>query len=460
MQIKFLHQSSEERRNLILNGPITPTLIMLTVPTLMMGLVQSAIPFVDGLFINNFGGTIAASAINYCIPVVNMSVALAQGLSVASMAIIGQTNGRGEFKEARRISTQIFIFAFLLGFLVAPLLILAAYPVSSHVNPEISHNVFLYLALNSIVIPFSFLESIYNGIKNASGKPEATFIRMVLMLILKVIFNTIFVAVLNWGVIGTVAATFLSNVLISVWMYYELFIKKSPERLELKGFKFDFEIIKELFRIGIPSAISSLILNLGFFLINNEIEKYGPVYMNAQGIASNITTVCFNLPSSFSSSVTTMVSMNVGAGQGNKARSSCIRGCITSAITAAILIAVVVPLSSNITVLFTRDAGVLSIADRALHIYTYSVIGFGVSMVEQGAFIGLGRTRVTLVMSLLRIWVLRYIFILVTEHLLGAYSVFWGNLFSNYAAALIFTIMILRVKWVSVLSHRDAETTA
>jgi len=435
-------------------------MLMLTLPTLMMGLVQSAIPFVDGLFINNFGGTIAASAINYCIPVVNMSAALAQGLSVASMAIIGQANGRGEFKEAKRISTQIFIFAFLLGFIVAPLLILAAYPVSNHVDSQISHNVFLYLALNSIVIPFSFLESIYNGIKNASGKPEATFVRMVLMLVLKVIFNTIFVAILKWSVVGAVAATFLANILISLWMYFELFVKKSPEKLELKGFRFDFTVIRELFRIGIPSAISSLILNLGFFLINNEIEKYGPVVLNAQGIASNITSVCFNLPSAFSSSVTTMVSMNVGAGQGDKARSSCIRGCITSAITAAILIAVIVPLSSHITVLFTRDADVLSIADKALHIYTYSVIGFGVAMVEQGAFIGLGRTRVTLVMSILRIWLLRYIFILATEKMLGAYSVFWGNLFSNYAAALIFTIMILRVKWVSVLSHRDMETAA
>ncbi len=460
MQFRFLHQSSEDRRNLILNGPITPTLLMLTVPTLMMGLVQSAIPFVDGLFINNFGGTIAASAINYCIPVVNMSAALAQGLSVASMAIIGQTNGRGEFKEARRISTQIFIFAFLLGFVVAPLLILAAYPVSNHVTPEISHNVFIYLALNSIVIPFSFLESIYNGIKNASGKPEAAFVRMLLMLVLKVIFNTIFVGILSWSVVGAVASTFLSNVLISLWMYYELFVKKSPEKFELKGFRFDFAVIRELFRLGIPSAISALILNLGFFLINNEIEKYGPVVMNAQGIASNITSVCFNLPSSFSSSVTTMVSMNVGAGQGNKARASCIRGSIISAITAAVLVAVIVPLSSSITVLFTRDTAVLSIADKALHIYTYSVIGFGVGMVEQGAFVGLGRTRVTLVMSLLRIWLLRYIFILVTERMLGFYSVFWGNLFSNYAAALIFTIMILRVKWVSVLSHRDMETAA
>jgi hypothetical protein len=35
---------------------------------------------------------------------------------------------------------------------------------------------FVYLALNALVLPFSFLESIYNAIKNASGKPEAAFV--------------------------------------------------------------------------------------------------------------------------------------------------------------------------------------------------------------------------------------------------------------------------------------------
>ena len=216
MHLNFLHQNAEDRRNIILNGSITPTILLLSVPVLMMGLVQSAIPVVDGLFINNFSGTIAASAIIYSTPVINMATALAQGLSVASMAIIGQANGRSDFDEARKTSTQIFVFAFLLGFIIAPLLAVAAFPISNHVNEQISHDVFLYLALNSLVLPFSFLEYIYNAIKNASGKPEAAFIRMLMMLVMKIAFNALFIAVFRWGVVGSVAATLLSNILISI----------------------------------------------------------------------------------------------------------------------------------------------------------------------------------------------------------------------------------------------------
>lgn len=451
MKLKFLNQNMEERRELIINGNIISTILLLSVPSLMMGVVQSLIPVIDGLFLNNIAGTTAASAVTYATPIVNMTSALSQGLSVAGMAIIGQTNGRGDYKESKKITSQLIVFAFILGFVLAPILVGLAFPISHHVAQDIAHNVFLYLSLNAIVIPFSFLESIYNAIKNASGKPEDAFTRMILMLVLKVIFNTLFIAVFSWGIVGSVMASLASNVIITIWMFYELFIKEGESKLEFTGLRFDKVIIKRLLHIGFPSMLSSLMLNLGFFLINNEVEKYGAIVLNGQGIANNISSICFTVPSSFGSAVTTMVSMNVGANRSERAKKSCFMGCVVSAISAVIMIAIIVPLSSNITVLFTRNPEVLEIANRALHIYTYAVVGFGVCMVEQGAFIGLGKTSITLVISILRVWLLRYIFILATESFLGYYAVFWGNLFSNYAAALITTLLILRVRWQSEL---------
>jgi putative MATE family efflux protein len=454
MRLAFLSQSTAQRRDLILNGSISHTILFLSIPTLMLGAVQALMPLMDGLFINNVAGTLVASAVTYCDPVVNMTSSLAQGLSVAAMAIIGQLNGRGNFAESKRTATQIVVSGSIMGCLSAPLLLVAGALISRQVNPQIAHNVFLYLSLYSLVLPFSFMESIYNGIKNANGKPEAPFIRMVLMLALKIIFNFLFIYWFRFGIVGCVLSSLLANVIITVWMFHELFVKENADRLELKDFHFDVSIVRQLARIGFPAMLTSFMLNLGFFLINTETQKYGPVVLNGQGIASNITSVCFTLPGAFSSAVTTMVSMNIGAGNPAKAKRSSIAGCIISAITAVAVISVILPLSSHLTLLFTRQADVLAIADRALHIYTYSVVGFGVCMTIQGAFIGLGRTKVPLVLGLLRIWFLRYIFILATEHALRYYAVFWGNLFSNYAAAIIAIALFSRVQWVSVIGPR------
>ena len=104
MHLEFLNQSTVQRRDLILNGSITRTVMFLAVPTLMLGVVQALMPLMDGLFINNVAGTLVASSVTYSEPVVNMMTALAQGFSVAAMAIIGQLNGRREF---RRIEADI-----------------------------------------------------------------------------------------------------------------------------------------------------------------------------------------------------------------------------------------------------------------------------------------------------------------------------------------------------------------
>ncbi len=459
MHFDFMHQSTEKRREIILNGSIPKTLMFLSLPTLMLGLVQSLMPLSDGLFINNVSGTLVASAVTYCQPILNIAIALSQGLGVAAMALIGQMNGRGAFKEAKHVSLQVVVFAFLLGIAIAPLMVLFALPVSHAVPKEISHNVFLYISLYSLILPFEFLEAIYNAIKNAGGKPEATFIRMIILLGLKITFNTVFIVFLRLGIVGCVLSSLCANILICVWMFYELFVKNGDDKLELTGFRFDKTVLRQLIQLGIPSMLTSVMLNVGFFLINNEVQKYGTIVLNGQGIANNITTVCFILPSAFGSAVTTMVSMNVGAGRGARAKLCCKIGCVFSAITAVLIIAIVVPLSPYLTVLFTRQPNVLAIANKALHIYTYSVVGFGICMIEQGAFVGLGRTKVPLITGVLRIWLLRYLFILGTERFLGVYSVFWGNLFSNYLAAVITTVLILRVRWVSTI-HFDGELQA
>lgn len=451
MKIAFLHQTTEQRRDLILHGGIVRTLLMLSLPTLMLSVIQALMPLSDGLFINNAAGTLVASAVTYSEPVVNMMSALAQGLSVAAMAIIGQVNGQGDFEKVRHISVQIIVFAFALGFCIAPFSALVAIPISAQVDPEISHNVMLYISLYSFVLPFSFLESIYNAIKNATGKPEATFTRMVIMLLLKILFNEIFIVWMRMEIVGCVLSSLCSNVLVSIWMFYELFVMKSSDRLSLHGYRLDRQLIREVVRVGIPAMLTSLMLNLGFFLINNETQKYGAVVLNGQGIANNITAVCFNLPASFSAAITTMVSINIGAEQPEKAKRSCLYGCIASVIAAVFIIAVIVPASPHLTILFTKKPDVLAISNNALHIYTYSVVGFGICMAVQGAFIGLGKTTVPMIIGILRIWALRYVFILATERYLQYYSVFWGNLFSNYMAAVIAIILILRVKWVSSL---------
>ena len=455
MKPSFLRQSTEARRELILTANPVKTLIILSLPALLMSTVQAMMPFTDGLFINNLTDYAVTGAVTFSQPIISMVLGLSQGLSVAAMAIIGQLNGKGAIKEGKRVAVQIFLSAVILGITSAPFLLLISIIVSNSLQSDIAPFVRQYISWYSIVLPFSFLESVYNGIKNANGKPEAAFTRMTILFILKIAGNFLFLYVLRLEIIGCVLASLLANVLITLWMVYELFIHKSSDRLSVKNFAFDVKILKQVLKVGFPAMFNYSFLYLGFFLINKEIERYGAVVVAAQGIASNINALCFNLPAAFSAAITTMVSMHIGAGAPQKAKRDCLLGCTTSVITAVILISVMIPLSSSLTILFRREPDIIRIANNALNIYTYSIIGFGICMTIQGAFIGLGKTKIPLLLGILRIWLLRYIFVLATEHILHYYAVFWGNLFSNMTTALIAIALILRTKWISAITLSD-----
>ena len=448
----FLSTNVEKRREMILNGNILNTLLFLSFPTLLMGMVQSLIPLSDGLFLNRTSGYLVAAAVGFGQPIINIINALSQGLGVASMAIVGQINGTGDLEEVKKVSTQIMVFSFIIGLVVAPTSIIFASVVSKSISPEIAYDVFLYLSLYAIVIPMLFMAAIFNAIKNATGQPEATLIRMIILLLLKIIFNSIFLAVLHWGVIGAVMASLCSYIVIAIWMYYDLFIKESMTKLDLRGFSFDFKLLKRLLKLALPTMLTYSLINFGFFLINMEVERYGAYVLTAQTIASNINAMCFNLPSSIGTTVTTMVSMNIGARKPRNAKKSFIYGCRVSVIISLIIIVLFLPSSNYLVRLFQDNETIVNLADHSLKIYTFSIIGFGIYMVSQGAFIGLGRTRLPLSMGILRVWFIRYIFILITKRWLGVDSVFWGNLVSNYIAGLFYYI-VTKTPWKSVLKR-------
>ena len=435
----------------LFNGRVINTLLFLSIPTLLVGIIQALIPLSDSLFLNRLTSVEIASSVTFSQPVLNIMIAFSQGLGVATLVMLGRLYGKGRMLAVKETMLQIFVFSFFIGLLLIPICMFTALLISNNTTSEIRNNVYIYISFYSLIMPFVFLTAIYNSSKNAIGRPEVTFVRIFLLLILKIIFNSIFLYVLKMGIVGAVMASLFSYIVVTIWMFYDLFLKSGDIKLNLRSYTIKLPIIKRLLKIGFPSMLNYAFLYLGFFLINKEMEKFGAVALNAQGIASNINAICFILPSSIGTTVSSMISINMGIGNVKKSKDVFKVGWITGVTISILTIALILPISLPLVLTFTKVQKVIEIADKALHIYTYSVIGFSIFMIAQGVFIALGRTKVPLVMSILRIWLLRYIFILLTQKYLGLYSIFWGNLFSNTLAGIIFFILVKAIDWKKVI---------
>lgn len=453
MAIGITKLDMTSRRNLILNGSVLNTLLLLSIPTFMMALVQSMVPFTDGLFLNRTIGPERTSAITYAKPAIDVMLGMSQGLGVAAMAMIGQMVGIGDTKKVKKISLQILMFSIFVGIFLIPISIVIAKYMSTTVADVMKYDVFLYISLYSVVIPFQFLAAIFNSIKNATGNPESPFYRMIVLLILKILFNTIFLVVLKLEIKGAVIASLFAYVITAIWMYYDLFFKDYLYKLDIYEYKFNKAIVSELIRLGIPSMLSFMMINLGFLLINMEIEHYGRTVLAGLGIAGYINSICFQLPACISTAVTTMVSINIGIKNIKRAKEIFKVGIIISFVIAFFTIIIVLPTTPKLTGMFTYKKDVLNIANESLKYYTYSIIPFGVAMICQAVFNAMGKNIVPLIMGFLRVWLFRYLFILLTKAYLGYYSIFIGNLFSNTMAAIVFLILIKNIRWESGMKY-------
>lgn len=457
MKLHFMRQSVTERRQMILSGNPLKTLLFLSIPTLLMAVVQSLIPLADGLFLNRSSEVEVAAAVGFAVPIINTLIALSQGLSVAVMSILGQIFGQGDFAKVRHVASQTMFYSFLLGVCIAPFTILSAYGLSFYFEPTVGEHIFRYLSLYSLVLPFLFCASIFNAIKTATGQPEANFFRLVFLFVFKLIFNSLFLTWLQLDEVGAVLASFCSYLLISIWMIYDLYFIPSETQLSFRHIRPDWTYLSSLFRLGLPSILSSTMISIGFVLINAEAASFGKEALNALTIAANINAIAFTLPSAIGTTVTSMVSIYVGTENPKGAKKIFFLGCLLSLCLSALLILFFAPFSKDMVQLFRHEPEIVAIAERSLNLLTWSIMGFGLFMVCNGALIGLGRMKMTLLAGFLRIWLFRYLFILATESFLGVDSISWGNLFSNVLSALIFFVLLLFLPWKSVISKQLAK---
>ncbi|WP_064615279.1 MATE family efflux transporter [Streptobacillus moniliformis] len=448
----LLKMNLDERREMIIHGDTVKTILFLTIPTFMMAIVQVLIPFSDGLFLNKILGTDVGAGVSYVQPVYNMLIAISQGLSVVAMSMIGQLNGKGDFKGVKNVSLQVLIFGFILGIFLMPICFLGSDFLAPN-DPAIRNYAITYFALSSLIIPFQFMASIFNAIKSATGEPEATFYRMIVLLILKIFFNVIYLTIFKMGLKGATFASLTAYFFTAIWMYYDLFVRESKFKLSIREYRFDYLVVKEMVRLSIPTMLSFTSINLGFYLINSEIEIYGADVLAGLSIASQINNICFSVPTSIGTTVTTMISMNIGLGNVKKSKDIYKKGVIIGEIVALILLILILSTSKYLIALYDPSDNVALKTQEALNIYTYSVFPFALFIITQSVFNALGRNVYPLIMSFLRIWVFRYLFIIQTSSYLKYYSIFYGNLFSNFLAAAIFYVIIKKSSWRSNIKY-------
>jgi len=114
-----------------------------------------------------------------------------------------------------------------------------------------------------------FFTNVANSILRSEGDSKRAMRSMILGSGLNIVLDPIFIYTMRLGVGGNALATVISFTSSGLLMFYWFFIKKDTSiSFRFRSFKFDKAIIKDIFRVGIPSSIEQLALALTALIMN------------------------------------------------------------------------------------------------------------------------------------------------------------------------------------------------
>ena len=306
----------KSQRQEILNNNIRGLLFKFSLPAVIGMVISALYNFIDTIFVGNGVGSIAIAALTIVFPIQIIMLAIGLMIGVGAASVISRGLGRGDEKLASKAGGNAFIINIVINTVLMAMAfiflddILKFFGASAAVLPY-ARDYLSVILFGFIFFSFSLAA---NHIIRAEGRPRAAIYPMVIGAVLNIILDPIFIFVLKMGVRGVAIATIISQFVSVCYIILYFYFGKSIFRPNGKMFNFDWEIIKNILKIGFPSFLMAIIDSVIFLVFNRAILYYGnDNYIAIAGITIRIVDLAVMPIIGISYGFSTIASFNYGA---------------------------------------------------------------------------------------------------------------------------------------------------
>lgn len=453
----------------LLHGPITPALLMFSLPVMGGNILQSLNGSINAFWVSHSLGVTAITAIGNANIVMMLSVGVVFGIAMAANILIGQRVGAGDMAMVKRVmgtSVTFFVGLSLLvaaaGFLMAPWILAAMGTPAEAVAEAESYLRIIFLAMPFLYF-FAFLQMAQRGV----GDSRTPFYFMMLAVALDVILNPLLIMGVGpfprLGVAGSAWATFVSQGVSLACLIVVLYRRSSPlalNRAELRLLKPQGEILKSLVERGLPMGLQMLVISGAAMVMIGFVNSYGSVTAAAYTAASQVWTYIQMPAMALGAAVSSMAAQNVGAGRWDRvdriARSGVLSGLV---ITGAV--AVVIYLLGDITLRIFLPTGseALPLAHHINDRVLWGFVMFSVSFALSGVVRATGAVWGPLIILFIAMYVIRIPFTVLATPYLGADAIWWSFPLATIASSLMTLAFYLHGGWKRARMFGGAQPT-
>ena len=385
-------------------------IVSLSVPSILAQISATVMFFIDASMVGHLGERATAA-----IGLVESTTWLMGGLgSAANMGFSVQVAhfiGANDFEAARRVLRQALVCCLLWSLM----LMTAAIAVHTHLpywlggSADIAHDASIYFMLIGVFGVFFQMEGLAGSMLKCSGNMKVPSMLNIGMCVMDVVFNYLFIYIMDLGVIGAALGTGLAELITAALMLYFL-LMRSPMLSLIPRFeipKIEASVIKNAFKIGAPMGLQHLLMGGAQVVSTIIVAPLGTVAIAAHSLAITVESLCFMPGYGIAEAATTLVGQGIGAGQRLLTRSF---ANLSVALGIGVMTAMGVLMwifAPELMALMSPVDDIIAQGTDALRIEAWAEPMFAASIVCNGIFIGAADTLRPAIMSLTSMWGVR-----------------------------------------------------
>ena len=287
-------------------------------PIFFQTLLGMALGYIDTVMLSNYSET-AVGAIGNANTVIGFLTLAFTVITSATGIMVSQYLGAGKKEEMNRIYTVALAFNLVLSVAISLIVFLFSEPMLRLINvpEEMISDADMYMKIVGGTIFTQALINAFSQIFNSHGK---TFFGMIIafgMNVVNIIGNFLMLygplQVLGLGASGVAVSTIFSRILavVAAAVYFGFVIKGSFSPRYLVPFPAN--ILKELLKLGVPSAGENISYNLSQLVITAIVNTMGIVAINTKIYGNMLSMINYMIAFAAATATQILVGHSVGA---------------------------------------------------------------------------------------------------------------------------------------------------
>ena len=374
-------------------GGIAGPLIRFAIPVLAALFLQAMYGAVDLLVVGQFADKADVSAVATGAHIMMTLTNLVASLAMGATILLGQQIGEGNAERGgATIGACIALFGSM-GLALTLITVPGAGLLASVMRAPAHDLTAAYVRICGtgmlVIIAYNLIGSVFRGI----GDSVTPLVTVAIACAVNIAGDLLLVAVCHMGAAGAAIATVAAQAVSVVISLMLVRRKPLPFRLERQHIRFDRPLMGQVLRLGLPIALSDLLVSISFLVIQAIVNALGVVPSAGVGVAEKVCAFIMLVPSAFSQAMSAFVAQNAGAGKYDRAVRSLYCGIGLSLAVGAVMSWMSIGHGQLLAGIFSGDREVIAAAADYLKAYGIDCLLTPIFFCAIGFFNGLGRTR-------------------------------------------------------------------